>query len=115
MNKRLLLNVCFVTMLGLGLLLGGCATYYKVSDPSTGKEYYTAELDNEDEGPVMFKDARTKSTVRLQNSEVTEITLQQFEAALGITPKKPAASPAAVAPAPAQPATTKGATKGATK
>jgi len=61
------------------LLLGGCASYYQVTDPSTGKVYYTQEVERDD-GAVTFKDANSGAEVTLQNTEVKEINKETFRA-----------------------------------
>jgi hypothetical protein len=61
------------------LAVAGCASYYEVKDPQTGKGYYTTGLDQSGNGAVTFTDARTGDKVTLQNSQVEEITQQQFE------------------------------------
>ena|SRR5688572_3806715 len=53
-------------------LVSGCASYHKVRDLASGKEYYTADLTRSDNG-VRFTDARSGSQISLQNSEVSEI------------------------------------------
>ena len=59
--------------------LGGCTSYYKVTDPTTGREYYTTELQHKNSGAATLKDGRTGNTVNLQNSEISQITKQQYE------------------------------------
>lgn len=58
--------------------LFGCTNYYRVTNPSTGKAYYTKDLD-EDDGVLEFTDARTGEKVTLPGSEVREITREEFE------------------------------------
>jgi hypothetical protein len=57
----------------------GCATYYKVTDPSSGKVYYTDDVDREG-ASIIFKDVKTQSTVTLQNSEIIEVSKDEFKA-----------------------------------
>ena len=91
-----------VASLCLSLLVVGCASYYRVSDPSTKAEYYTEEVETLKDGAVKLKDARTGSTITLQSSEVKEISSDEYKAALKAPPKPaPAAPAAAPAPAPA--------------
>jgi hypothetical protein len=61
-------------------LAGGCTTYYKVSDPTTGKAYYTTEL-SEKNGSTQLLDAKTGNRVTIQNSEVAKVTKEEFETA----------------------------------
>jgi hypothetical protein len=95
-----------ITAWCVGLLLVGCASYYKVTEPLSGKVFYTEEIKQERGGAVKLKDARTGGIITLQNSEVNEISSKEFEAALKAPAEKPAPMPApAAAPAPAgQPA-----------
>ena len=65
---------------GLVLLLAGCTHYYRVTDPGTGKTYYTTDMSKETGGGVKLKDERTRTTVTLQSSEVREISEDEFEA-----------------------------------
>jgi hypothetical protein len=60
----------------------GCASYYKITDPATGKDYYTQEVEREG-GSVLFQDVNTGATVTLPTSEVTEISKDQFQANTG--------------------------------
>jgi hypothetical protein len=101
--KRFIANGWFVAVSGLVLLAAGCTTYYKVTDPQSGREYYTDKIDSDRSGVVKLKDARSKSTVTLQSSEVKEISSSEYKAGLAAPVSKPApaATPApAAAPAP---------------
>jgi len=81
---------------GLALLwVGGCTTYYKVTDPTTGRVYYTTELEHKNSGAATLKDARTGNKVNLQNSEVEKVSKEQFESGKNTAP--PPAEPAASA------------------
>lgn len=60
----------------------GCASYYKVTDPATGKDYYTETVERKG-GGVTFEDVNTRATVTLQSSEVLEISKDQFKANTG--------------------------------
>ena len=86
-----------IATLSLALLLtGGCATYYKVTDPTTGKTYYTTKLEHKNSGATKLVDARTGSTVSLQNSEISKVSKEEFETGKNTAPaepEKPAPSP----------------------
>ena len=71
--------------LALGLLLlSGCGGYWMVTDPSTKNVYYTEEVQqSKGSGAVKFIDAKTGNSVNLQNSEVKEITKDEFKTAVG--------------------------------
>ena len=72
-----------VLLLGLTVLASGCTSYYLVTDPASGKSYYTNEIDKAGgAGAVKFKDKTSGSVVTLQSSEVKEISSKEFEAGL---------------------------------
>jgi hypothetical protein len=61
----------------------GCASYYKVTDPTSGKEFYTQEVSRKlTGGAVEFKDAKSGAATTLQNSQVLEIDKKTYEAGL---------------------------------
>jgi hypothetical protein len=63
------------------LILAGCGGYWQVTDPTTKKVYYTEDVkENKGSGAVKFIVAKTGSEVTLQNSEVKEITRDEFKA-----------------------------------
>jgi hypothetical protein len=95
--KRSIASAKWVAVCGLVLLAAGCASYYRVTDPVSGREYYTEKVESDRGGAVKLKDARTNSVVTLQNSEVKEISKEDYKAGLAAPATKPA--PAA-APAP---------------
>ena len=63
---------------GVLLVLAGCTSYYRVTDPTTGKVYYTTEL--KQDGATSFKDAVTGDSLTLQNVQVRKISEEQFNA-----------------------------------
>ena len=84
MRKELL---AVVSLLGLTVLASGCPNYYLVTDPASGKSYYTNDIDEAGRaGAVKFKDEKSGSVVTLQSSEVKEISSKEFEAALKAEP-----------------------------
>jgi len=91
-----------VASLCVGLLVVGCAPpYYKVTDPQSGKEYYTQKVDTLAGGAVKVMDTRTNSVVTLQNSQVKEISEKEYKAGLAAPVSKPTPTPApATAPTP---------------
>jgi hypothetical protein len=75
-----------------GLLVGvaGCSSHYRVTDPASGKTYYTTKINDAGRaGAVKIKDDRTGSTVTLQSSEVKEISAEEYEAGLKAQPPAP--------------------------
>ena len=74
MKRCIILLSCAFIMMTLG-----CASYYKVTDPASGNVYYTDDV-NRKGTTIIFQDVQTKSTVTLQNSEVLEISKEEFQA-----------------------------------
>jgi hypothetical protein len=70
-------------------LLSACTHYYKVSDPSGDREYYTKSVDATRNGTIKLKDAKTGTLVTLQSSDVKEISEAEFEAAVHGEQAKP--------------------------
>jgi hypothetical protein len=85
----------FVVCLCVGLIVVGCASYYKVTDVQSGKEYYSQDVSNLSGGAVKVLDARTGSIVTLQNSEVKEISNKEFKAGLAAPVSTPTPTPVA--------------------
>ena len=75
-------------------LLSGCTTYYKVHDPTTGKDYYTTKLDQKKSGSTTLTDDRTKKMVTVQNSEVQKIKKEEYEVGINPPPPPPPPEPA---------------------
>lgn len=66
-------------------MLGGC-TYYRVTDPDSGRVYYTNNWMAGRygySGAVQFKDALTGANVTLSSSEVQEITKDEYDSPVG--------------------------------
>ena len=94
--KRSMRYGWLVVSLCVGLLIVGCAPpYYKVTDPQSGKEYYTQKVDTLAGGAVKVMDTRTNSVVTLQNSQVKEISEKEYKAGLAAPVSKPTPTPAA--------------------
>jgi len=105
--KRFITIGSVVAVLGLFLMFVGCASYYRVRDPQTGNVYYTEKVDSVSGGAVKLMDARTGSLVTIQNSEVKEISSDEYKKGLAAPVSKPTPTPAAApAAAPAAPAAT---------
>ena len=74
-------QILLVIALSLSLLLMACGGgFYKVTDPSTDKVYYTKDVKHEKGGAVKLIDSSTGSSVTLQNSEVTKINKEEYKA-----------------------------------
>jgi hypothetical protein len=74
-------HVGMALVVGVALMLAGCASYYMVKDPGSGAEYYTTKV-KKSHNVVVFTDAKTSAQVTLQSSQVLEITKDQYEAAV---------------------------------
>ncbi|MCG6973627.1 MAG: hypothetical protein LJE66_10830 [Desulfobacterales bacterium] len=72
------------TLLAMLFLVGivGCGSYYMVKDPTSGNVFYTTKIKAEKGGAIMFEDNKTQTSVTLQNSEVKEISKEQYKSAL---------------------------------
>lgn len=67
-------------LLAVVLATAGCASYYRVTDPNSGRVYYTDDVKrNLQGGAVQFKDAKSGADVTLQASEVLEISSDDFK------------------------------------
>jgi hypothetical protein len=67
----------------VSLMIAACATYYKVTDPASGKSFYTTKVNRSLSGTVTFTDAASGSEVTLQSSEVLKISGKEFDQATG--------------------------------
>jgi hypothetical protein len=96
----------WLVVLVCGALACGSTKYYQVKDPATGTTYYTEKVDKESGGAVKLTDAKTGSTVTIQNSEVTEVSEQTYKSGIAAA-TAPAAAPAAAPATTPPPATPK--------
>jgi len=64
------------------LLASGCTTYYRVTDQSTRRAYYTTDIDRADSGAVRFYDEKSRASVTLQSSEIVEISKEAFNSGI---------------------------------
>ena len=81
MNVRFLIATFALATVPLGLGAFS-SSYYLVKDPHTGREYYTTAVERSN-GGIRFRDGKTQSTVMLQNSEIIEISKDQYRASAG--------------------------------
>lgn len=72
--------VWYCLSLGFMFVISGCASYYKVVDPDSNRVYYTDSIHKKGNGVIQFKDEATKTHVTLPQSEIMEITEDQFKA-----------------------------------
>jgi len=75
-----------LVVLLLTLSVSECAHYFKVTDPATGKVFYTEDIDRKGSA-VEFKDAQTGGVVTLQNSQIIQIDKQAYETGVGTAKK----------------------------
>lgn len=68
----------YMTVVALAVALGGCASYYKVTDPTSGRVFYTEGVERKGGTTIMFKDAKTGAEVTLPASEVLEVSSDEF-------------------------------------
>ena len=76
------MNTHMVTGLLIGvlsLMVAGCSHYYRVTDPGSGRIYYTEDIE-ERIGGIKFKDDKTGSTVILHSAEMSEISEDEYGA-----------------------------------
>ena len=80
--RKLLLTVGILC----GLMATGCSThYYRVTDPESGKTYYTNKFDRVWQGgAVNFEDTQSGISVTLQSSEIKELSEGEFMARLAV-------------------------------
>ena len=64
------------------LLAAGCTTYYRVTDQSTRKDYYTSDIERTNSGAVRFYDVKSRANVTLQSSEIVEISKGDFDSGI---------------------------------
>src|SRR5215217_5933019 len=96
------------TLCGLTLIVAGCSSpHYRVTDPASGKEYFTTKVQEAGKGgAVKIKDGNSGSMVTLQSSEVKEISGDDYDAGIAAQQAKAQAvhmKPASMQPASAQP------------
>lgn len=80
-----------IVLIFAALLIGCSTTYYQVRDPNSGQTYYTTEIEEEKGGAISLKDHRSNAQVTIQNSEVMEMTPDQYDAAIRTVAAPPAA------------------------
>ena len=94
------------SMIALACLTVGCSSYYRITDPASGKTYYSKKVDGAGRaGAIKFKDERAGGQVTLQSSEVKEISADEFQA--GLVTKSAPSAPMPPTPAPSAPASQK--------
>jgi hypothetical protein len=64
------------------LFAAGCTTYYRVTDQSSRRSYYTTDIDRTESGAVRFYDEKSRASVTLQSSEIVEISKETFNSGI---------------------------------
>ena len=94
--------------------VAACTTYYEVTDPTTGRVYYSTDIEDRKGGAVTLVDDRNGAEVTVQNSEIREISKDTYKDGLSkpieVAPA-PAPAPAEAAPAEAEAAPAEAATE----
>ena len=75
---------CFVILI-ICFFAVGCTKYYKVTDPTSDKTYYTTKIKRKGSGAIKIEDERTGNEVTLQTSEIEKITKNQFNSGASST------------------------------
>ncbi|HEY1290474.1 MAG TPA: hypothetical protein VGF58_19250 [Burkholderiales bacterium] len=79
-------ELAVLALLPLLLLAAACtATYFKVTDLDTGREYYTGDFARKG-GAIQFKDARTGAATTVQNAQILEIDQRAFDSGVAARP-----------------------------
>jgi hypothetical protein len=65
-------------LLSAAVLSGGCTSYYQIRDPESGHVYYADEMKTLEGGAVRFTDAQTGNEVTIQDSDIQEISEDEF-------------------------------------
>jgi uncharacterized protein YceK len=71
-------TVMSIVALTAAVSVSGCASYYRVTDPGTGRAYYTEKIQRKN-GTIMFKDAKTGAEVTMTSSVVMEVSSEEFQ------------------------------------
>jgi hypothetical protein len=64
------------------LLASGCTSYYRITDQSTRRTYFTTDYERTSSGAVQFYDEKSRADVTLQSSEIVEISRDEFDSGL---------------------------------
>ena len=67
--------------LAVALTLAGCSSYYQITDPTGGRDYYTTGYKQDRNGAVTFRDMHSGADVTLQNTEIRKVPESEAKAA----------------------------------
>ncbi len=67
-------------VLGAALAATGCVShhYYEVTEPTSGRTYYTHHMYSHMNGAVTLVDRSTGDKVTLQNSDIRRVTKEEY-------------------------------------
>jgi hypothetical protein len=73
-----------LAVVAVAVCCAACAhdNYYKVTDPGSGKVFYTEEI-KRNGSAVEFRDTQSNSVVTLQNSEIAAVPEAAYNEAVG--------------------------------
>ncbi len=75
-------HIALWTLCGFTMIASGCTSYYRVTDPTSGKQYYTTEVIDKKFEAVKIKDDKTGDTVTLKNWQIKEISKDDYKAGI---------------------------------
>ena len=67
-----------VTLAMLALIAGGCTTYYRIKDTTSGRTYYTEEFRRRN-GTLIFTDTKSGAEVTLPSSEIAVVSKDEYK------------------------------------
>jgi hypothetical protein len=71
-----------LALLVVALSVTGCTTYYRITDTSNGRTYYTTDYRREPNN-VRFKDAKTGAEMTVPTADVRTIPSEEYNANVG--------------------------------
>ena len=78
-RSRFTRQIFLAAALGLALATIGCTSYYAVTEPKTGKVYYTTEWETARGGTTRFVDAKSGAIVTIKESEIRKVGEKEFQ------------------------------------
>lgn len=73
------IRILALALLVVSLGVAGCSTYFRVTDTSNGKVYYTKDYAREPNN-VRFKDANTGKEMTVPTADVRSISSEEYDA-----------------------------------
>ena len=78
-RSRLTRQTFLAAALGLALAAIGCTSYYVITEPKTGKVYYTTEWEMARGVTTRFVDAKSGAIATIQESEIRQVDEKEFQ------------------------------------